>query len=98
MNASALPKEIVLSVGRVPKASVAPVVTFNCLESFVVFVLEATAVFKRVAVTLTKAPSPNKVSSVIVNEPVPAPLTLLAVVTNSPTSPAPSPAVKIETV
>ena len=29
LNASALPKEIVLSVGRVPKASVSPGLTFN---------------------------------------------------------------------
>ena len=50
LNTSVRPSEIVLSVGLVPNASVAPVATFSCLTRFVVLTFEATLVFKRVAI------------------------------------------------
>ena len=59
LNASALPNDMISSVGLVPNASLAPVATFNCLQSCVVLTLDATLVLSIVAINLTFAPLPK---------------------------------------
>ena len=44
LNTSALPRDIDLSVGLVPNASVSPISTFICLQSCVVLAFDATVV------------------------------------------------------
>ena len=98
LNTSTRPSEIDVSVGLVPNAWVAPTSTFNCLTRFVVLTFDATLVFKRVAISFTFAPSPNFVSSVIVRVAVPLPANVSAILTISPWTPLPSPAVRIDKV
>ena len=59
LKESALPRDIVLSVGLVPKASVAPVSTLTCFIKVVVLDLALTPVFNSVASILTLAPLPK---------------------------------------
>ena len=84
LNASARPKEISLSPGRVPYASVVPVVTFICFISFVVFVFCVTLVLRIVATSFTFAALPKTVESVIVIEAVPVLLISSAILTSCP--------------
>ena len=84
LNTSARPSEIVLSVGLVPYASLAPVVTLTCFIKFVVLVLCETEVLSIVAVNLTFAEEPKIVLSVIVKVPVPVPEVFPDTVTISP--------------
>ena len=98
LNASARPREICSSVGLVPNASVAPVATFNCLQSCVVLILDATLVFSIVPINFTFAPAPNIVLSVTVNVALPVPDVLPDTLTISPWEPEPSPAVSIDIV
>ena len=96
LNASARPKEISLSPGRVPKASVVPVETLSCFISLVVFVFWFIFVLRIVAVSFTFAALPKIVESVIVNEAVPVPLIVSAILTSWPTVPVPPPVVSID--
>ena len=59
LKESALPRDIVLSVGLVPYASVAPVSTLTCFIKVVVLDLAVTPVFNSVASILTLAPLPK---------------------------------------
>ena len=98
-NASARPKDISLSPGRVPYASVVPVSTLSCFINLVVLVFGLTAVFNKVAITLTFAPpEPNAPRLVIVNCDVPPPANPVAALTISPCLAEPPPPVKIEIV
>ena len=80
-NASDLPKDISLSSGRVPYASVAPVETLSCFISLVVFDFCVTEVLRIVAVSTTFAESPKIVLSVIVRVTVPAPEAVSTILT-----------------
>ena len=73
LNASTRPKEISLSSGLVPYASVVPGTTFSCFISRVVFVFSCTDVLRIVVVSFTLAEAPKMVVSVIVIEAVPVP-------------------------
>ena len=84
LNTSALPREIVLSVGLVPNASVVPVETLTCFIRLTVLLFCITEVLRIVADNLTFAESPKIVASVIVNEPLPVPATLPDILTISP--------------
>ena len=84
LNTSARPNEIVLSVGLVPNASVAPVVTLTSFIRLVVLVLCDTEVLRIVANNLTFAESPKIVSSVTVSNGEPVPVTFPEILTTSP--------------
>ena len=99
LNTSALPKDIALSVGLVPNASVAPVATFNCLQSCVVLAFDATLVLKIVATNFTLAPFARFELSVIVRVAVPAPAIVDDILKISPCEDAPpEPAVRTDIV
>ena len=98
LNASALPKLIVLSVALVPNAAATAPATLTCLERLVVFNLCVIFVFNTVAVNLTLAAFPKFVLSVIVIVDEPVPLILLSAETTSPWEPEPDPAVSIVNV
>ena len=98
LNTSARPREIVLSVGLVPYASVAPVETFTCFTRLVVLAFCVTEVFKSVANNLTFAAFPKTESSVTTIDVVPAPDMFPDILTTSPAEPLPSPAERIDIV
>ena len=91
-NTSARPKEIISSSGRVPNASVVPVVTFNCFISLVVLDFTGTEVLSTDAVSLTFALFPRRVLSVMVKLFVPDPLVLSVRSITSPATALPPPA------
>ena len=97
-NASALPRDIPLSEGRVPNASVAPATTFNCFINFVVFVFCTTDVFNRVAIIFNLAPVPKTPLLVIVRVVEPAPENPVEALTISPCFPDPVPPVRMDIV
>ena len=97
LNTSALPKEIVLSVGRVPNASVSPGLTANFFISWTVLFFWLTLVFNIVAINLTFVPVGRFVASVIVIAVVPDPAIVEAIDTISPWL-APPLAVRIDKV
>ena len=97
LNTSALPKEIVLSVGRVPKASVSPGLTVNFFIRLTVLLLWVADTLNKVAISLTFVPVGRFVASRIVIELVPAPERVLEIETISPWAPPP-PSVRIERV
>ena len=98
LNASARPKDICSSVGLVPNASLAPVVTFTCLQSCVVLTLDATVVLSIVPINLTFAPLPKFVLSVTVTVAPPVPVMFPETLTISPWLAVPSPAVRTDIV
>ena len=98
LNTSARPKEICLSVGLVPNASVAPGTTLTCFINLVVLVFWTTDVLEMVVIIFNFAPVPNTEELVIETVPVPPPENPVAALTISPALPEPVPAVKIEIV
>ena len=84
LNTSARPREIVVSVGRVPNASVVPEITFTCFIKFVVLDFWITDVLRSVAVSFTFAELPRIVLSVTVRDVDPVPDNLLSRLTTSP--------------
>ena len=98
LNASARPKEISLSVGRVPYAAVAPGITFTCFISLVVLVFWTTEVLEIVVIIFSLEPVPNAALFVIEIVPVPPPENPVAALTISPLLAEPDPAVKTEIV
>ena len=73
LNASARPRDMSLSPGLVPYASLTPVVTLTCFIKLVVLILWFTFDLNIVALSFTFAPLPKIVLSVIVIEAVPVP-------------------------
>ena len=84
LNTSARPNEIVLSVGLVPYASVAPVTTLTCFIRLVVLILCDTEVLRIVANNLIFASSPKIEASVMVSVVVPVPEVFPETLTISP--------------
>ena len=97
LNTSARPRDISLSVARIPNApSASSAKTFNCLDKFVVLIFGCTLVLVIVAMTFTLASAPSIELSVIVIEEPPSPVILESLSnTTSPAEPLPPPAVII---